>query len=121
MWPDDVFGTDDMDVVEQRDVLKKIFLDPVSGVSVCVCVWCVYVYMCLCVCVYLCVFICVYLSVYACICVCLCVGVSDLCMYACLFVCLSVCLCYSSTLDIDKTFPSPHRADVRWHRRCSNG
>lgn len=30
VWPDDVFGTDDMDVVEQRDVLKKIFLDPVS-------------------------------------------------------------------------------------------
>jgi len=31
VWPDDVFGTEGMDMVEQRDVLKKIFLDPVSG------------------------------------------------------------------------------------------
>jgi len=31
VWPDDAFGTEGMDMVEQRDVLKKIFLDPVSG------------------------------------------------------------------------------------------
>ena len=36
VWPDDVFGTEGMDVVEQRDVLKKIFLDPISGVLFCV-------------------------------------------------------------------------------------
>ena len=39
VWPDDVFGTEGIDVVEQRDILKKIFLDPVSGL--CVCVVCV--------------------------------------------------------------------------------
>ena len=48
VWPDDVFGTGDMDVVEQRDVLKKIFLDPVSGnyVSVCVNVY-LHIHLCI--------------------------------------------------------------------------
>lgn len=42
VWPDDVFGTDD---IEQRDVLKKIFLDAESGnVSVCVNV-CLHLYV----------------------------------------------------------------------------
>ena len=47
VWPDDVYGTDDMDAVEQRDVLKRIFLDPVSGnyVSVCLC-GCVFTFVC---------------------------------------------------------------------------
>ena len=35
VWPDDVFSIDD---IEQRDVLKKIFLDAVSSNYVSVCV-----------------------------------------------------------------------------------
>ena len=31
VWPDDVFGAQNMDITEQRDIIKKIFLDPVSG------------------------------------------------------------------------------------------
>ena len=49
VWPDDVFGADNMDVVEERDILKKIFLDPVSGELMCA-------YVCVC------VFVCAYVS-----------------------------------------------------------
>ena len=31
VWPDDVFGAQNMDITGQRDIIKKIFLDPVSG------------------------------------------------------------------------------------------
>ena len=48
VWPDDVFGAQDMDTNEQRDVIKKIFLDPVSGMCLSA-----YVYLCLCSSVYM--------------------------------------------------------------------
>ena len=54
VWPDDVFGTEGMDVVEQRGVLKKIFLDPVSGVLLLLCVCVCVLYVCVvCSCIYI--------------------------------------------------------------------
>ena len=58
----------------------------------CVCVYevyvcmCVSVYECMCVCVYVYVCMCVYVCLYVCLCVCVC-----MCVYVC--VCVYVCMC----------------------------
>ena len=71
VWPDDVFGAQNMDITEQRDIIKKIFLDPVSGM-------CLSSYACLCL-------LSPRLSVYA---------------YLSMFACVHMCMlfCYFNTL-----------------------
>ena len=65
-------------------------------VSVCKCVFCVYVYMCIYVCVYICMSMrmCVHPCVYVCMFMC---EYVYMCMYVCIYVCLCVyvyvCVC----------------------------
>src|SRR4029434_7409880 len=58
--------------------------------SLCVCLHCVCVHLCVCMCVSLHVSLCVCVSVCLCVCVSVCLCV---CVSVCLCVCVSVCLC----------------------------
>jgi hypothetical protein len=74
----------------------------------CMCIMCVYTYVCLCVCMHV-------SNLYVCMYVCMYVG---MCLYVC-YVCMYVSVCICHLLSLNYLFPNKQKELRRWHCQLS--